>query len=121
MFIPTTKKELESLGWEKCDIIFVSGDAYIDTYFDGCALLGKYLIKHGFRVGIISQPDINLPEDISRLGVPELFWGVSGGAMDSMVANYTSLGLRRKEDDLTPGGINNKRPDRAVMRCIRLT
>ena len=55
MFIPTTKKELDSLGWEKCDIIFVSGDAYIDTYFDGCALLGKYLIKHGFRVGKILQ------------------------------------------------------------------
>ena len=120
MFIPTTKKELDALGWEKCDIIFISGDAYIDTYFDGCALLGKYLIKHGFRVGIISQPDINSPDDISRLGVPELFWGVSGGAMDSMVANYTSLGLRRKEDDLTPGGINNKRPDRAVLKYVNL-
>ena len=120
MFIPTTKEELKKLGWEKCDIIFVSGDAYIDTYFDGCAILGKYLIKHGFRVGIIAQPDINSAKDISRLGVPELFWGVSGGAMDSMVANYTSSGLRRKEDDLTPGGINNKRPDRAVLKYVNL-
>lgn len=120
MFIPTTKEELNRLGWEKCDIIFVSGDAYIDTYFDGCAILGKYLIKHGFRVGIIAQPDINSAADISRLGVPELFWGVSGGAMDSMVANYTSSGLRRKEDDLTPGGINNKRPDRAVLKYVNL-
>ena len=120
MFIPTTKEELDHLGWEKCDIIFVSGDAYIDTYFDGCAILGKYLIKHGFRVGIISQPDINSAADISRLGVPELFWGVSGGAMDSMVANYTSSGLPRKEDDLTPGGINNKRPDRAVIKYVNL-
>ena len=120
MFIPTTKEELKQLGWEKCDIIFVSGDAYIDTYFDGCAILGKYLIKHGFRVGIISQPDINSANDISRLGVPELFWGVSGGAMDSMVANYTSSGLPRKEDDLTPGGINNKRPDRAVLKYVNL-
>ena len=120
MFIPSTKEELKKLGWEKCDIIFVSGDAYIDTYFDGCAILGKYLIKHGFRVGIIAQPDINSPADISRLGVPELFWGVSGGAMDSMVANYTSSGLPRKEDDLTPGGINNKRPDRAVIKYVNL-
>ena len=120
MFIPTTKEELKKLDWEKCDIIFVSGDAYIDTYFDGCAILGKYLIKHGFRVGIISQPDINSANDISRLGVPELFWGVSGGAMDSMVANYTSSGLPRKEDDLTPGGINNKRPDRAVLKYVNL-
>ncbi len=120
MFIPTTKKEMNSLNWDRCDIIFVSGDAYIDTYFDGCALLGKYLISKGFKVGIISQPDVNSDDDITRLGVPSLFWGVSGGAMDSMVANYTASGLKRKEDDLTPGGINNRRPDRAVMRYVNL-
>jgi radical SAM superfamily enzyme YgiQ (UPF0313 family) len=120
MYIPTTKEEMIQLGWDQCDVIFVSGDTYIDTYFDGCALLGKCLIKQGFRVGIISQPDIDSDSDIKRLGIPSLFWGVSGGAMDSMVANYTALGLKRKEDDLTPGGINNRRPDRAVMRYVNL-
>ncbi|HDT11205.1 MAG TPA: YgiQ family radical SAM protein [bacterium] len=120
MFLPTTKDEMKKLGWDHCDVIFVSGDTYIDTYFDGCAVLGKYLIKHGFKVGIISQPDLNSDDDIKRLGIPSLFWGVSGGAMDSMVANYTALGLKRKEDDLTPGGINNRRPDRAVMRYVNL-
>ncbi len=115
MFIPTTRKELEALGWETCDIILVTGDSYIDSPYMGTTVIGKWLIRHGFRVGIIAQPDVNDDRDISRLGEPVLFWGVSGGSVDSMVANYTALKKRRKSDDFTPGGINNRRPDRAVI------
>ncbi len=114
-FLPTTKAELEKLGWEKLDIVLVSGDSYIDSPYIGIAVIGKYLVKNGFRVGIIAQPDIYSEQDITRLGEPELFWGVSSGSVDSMVANYTASKKRRKSDDFTPGGINNKRPDRAVI------
>ncbi|MCF6268902.1 MAG: YgiQ family radical SAM protein [Melioribacteraceae bacterium] len=115
MFLPTTKKELKELGWNKLDIIFVSGDTYVDSPYMGIAILGNILADKGFRVGIIAQPDINSAYDISRLGEPELFWGVSGGSVDSMVSNYTASKKRRRQDDYTPGGENNKRPDRAVL------
>jgi len=115
MFIPTTKQELHNLGWNKLDIILVTGDSYIDSPFIGVSVIGKVLLKAGYRVGIIAQPDIHSDRDISRLGEPELFWGVTGGSIDSMVANYTATKKRRKKDDLTPGGINNRRPDRAVI------
>ncbi len=120
MFIPTTKSELTKLGWSGCDVILISGDAYIDSPFDGVAIIGKYLIKNGFRVGIISQPDIASPSDIMRLGSPQLFWGVSSGCVDSMVANYTATKKRRQKDDLTPGGENNRRPDRAVLKYVNV-
>jgi len=120
MFIPMTRIEMEKLGWDELDVILVTGDAYIDTYFDGTAVIGKHLITHGFKVGVISQPDIEMDADILRLGEPRLFWGVSAGIMDSMVANYTASGLKRKNDDLTPGGINNRRPDRAVLKYTNL-
>lgn len=115
MFLPTTKKELKELGWNKLDIILVSGDTYVDSPYMGIAILGNILVDKGFRVGIIAQPDINSAYDISRLGEPELFWGVSGGSVDSMVSNYTASKKRRKQDDYTPGGENNRRPDRAVL------
>ncbi|MBN1479125.1 YgiQ family radical SAM protein [candidate division KSB1 bacterium] len=115
MFLPTTRNELEKLGWERCDVIFVTGDSYIDSPTHGAALLGKWLHRHGFRVGIIAQPDIQSPGDITRLGEPALFWGVTGGNVDSMVANYTALNKKRRQDDYTPGGVNNRRPDRAVI------
>ncbi|ROL61386.1 YgiQ family radical SAM protein [Bacteroidetes/Chlorobi group bacterium ChocPot_Mid] len=120
MFLPTTKEEMHHLGWEKLDIILISGDVYIDNYYDGSALLGKLLVSKGFKVGIISQPDISSPKDIMRLGEPELFWGVSAGCVDSMVTNYTALLKKKKNDDLTPGGLNNKRPDRAVIKYTNL-
>ncbi len=120
MFLPTTKQELKNYGWTKLDIIFVTGDTYIDSPFIGVALIGKILVKHGFRVGIIAQPDVNSEIDITRLGEPELFWGVSSGAVDSMVANYTASKKRRKSDDYTPGGVNNRRPDRAVIAYTNL-
>ena len=115
MFIPTTKDELKEIGWEDLDIILVSGDVYIDSPYDGSAMIGKVLIDKGYKVGIISQPDVNSAIDITRLGKPKLFWGVSAGCVDSMVANYTALKKKKRSDDLTPGGINNKRPDRAVI------
>ncbi len=114
-FLPITKQELNSLQWDSLDIILVSGDCYVDSPYNGTAIIGKYLASHGFRVGIIPQPDIHSDVDITRLGEPKLFWGVSGGTVDSMVANYTASKKRRKSDDFTPGGLNNKRPDRAVI------
>lgn len=120
MFLPTTKDELITLKWEKLDIILISGDTYIDSPYNGTAVIGRWLEKHGFKVGIIAQPDINTPCDITRLGEPRLFWGISSGCVDSMVANYTALKRRRTSDDFTPGGINNKRPDRAVIAYTNL-
>jgi uncharacterized radical SAM protein YgiQ len=120
MFIPTTKEEAVKLGWDNLDVILVSGDTYIDSSFNGAAVIGKLLISKGYRVGIISQPEINSDIDIKRLGEPVLFWGVTGGCFDSMVANYTSLKKRRKSDDLTPGLINSRRPDRAVISYTNL-
>ena len=120
MFIPTTKNEVQKIGWDALDVILVSGDSYIDSPYVGTAIIGKILMKAGFRVGIIAQPDIKSEKDITRLGEPELFWGVSGGCIDSMVANYTALKKFRKSDDYTPGGMNNRRPDRAVLAYSNL-
>ncbi|MBN2332299.1 MAG: YgiQ family radical SAM protein [Deltaproteobacteria bacterium] len=115
MFLPTTSAEVERLGWSSLDVILITGDTYIDSPFIGAAVIGKVLVNAGFRVGIIAQPDIDSNRDICRLGEPVLFWGVSGGSVDSMVANYTANGRRRHQDDLTPGGENTRRPDRAVI------
>ena len=114
-FIPTTRKEVRALGWEGLDVILVTGDTYVDASHMGVAVIGRVLMDEGYRVGIIAQPDVQNREDISRLGAPELFWGVTAGAVDSMVANYTASGKRRRQDDLTAGGLNNLRPDRAVI------
>ena len=115
MFLDTTRAEMDSLKRPCLDVILVTGDTYIDSSFIGVALIGKLLLKAGYRVGIIAQPDIDNAEDISRLGEPELFWGVTAGSLDSMIANYTASGRKRRKDDLTPGGINNRRPDRATI------
>ncbi|MFH1992950.1 MAG: YgiQ family radical SAM protein [Pseudomonadota bacterium] len=115
MFLPTTPQELSRLGWKSLDVILVTGDAYIDSPHVGVAVIGKVLLNAGYRVGIISQPDIHSDLDICRLGVPELFWGVTAGCMDSMIANYTPTRKRRRTDDLTPGGQNTKRPDMAAI------
>ena len=114
MFIPTTREECEALGWRKLDIVLVTGDSYVDSPFIGVSVIGQVLLKAGYRVGIIAQPDVQ-GTDIARLGEPELFWGVTGGSIDSMVANYTATKKRKRSDDLTPGGQNNRRPDRAVI------
>ncbi len=115
MFIPTTKNEVKRLGWDRLDVILVTGDSYIDSPYIGASVIGKVLINEGFRVGIIAQPDIDSDRDIRRLGEPGLFWGVTAGSLDSMVANRTASGKIRKHDDYTPGGENNRRPDRASI------
>lgn len=120
MFLPTTMEEVKKLGWEDLDVILISGDTYIDSSYNGSAVIGKWLLKHGFKVGIIAQPDINSDLDIKRLGVPRLYWAISGGCVDSMVANYTATKKKRKQDDFTPGGENIKRPDRAVIAYTNL-
>ncbi len=115
MFLPATWEEIKKLGWSQLDIILITGDAYIDSSYIGVAVIGRVLLHAGYRVGIIAQPDIQSGEDIKRLGEPLLFWGVTSGCVDSMVSNYTPTKKPRKKDDLTPGGLNTKRPDRAVI------
>jgi len=120
MFIPTTKEECQKLNWQQLDIILISGDTYIDTPYSGIAIVGKILMAEGYKVGIISQPDINSEKDITRLGEPKLYWGVGAGLVDSMVANYTATKKFRNRDDFTPTGVNNRRPDRAIMVYVNL-
>lgn len=115
MFLPTTKEELKRLGWDSLDVILVTGDSYIDSPFIGVAVIGKILLNAGYKVGIIGQPEINSGTDILRLGEPRLFWGITAGCIDSLVANRTASGRRRKSDDYTPGAVNNRRPDRASI------
>ncbi len=119
-FLPTTPEELRQRGWDTLDVILITGDSYIDSPFIGVAVIGRVLEKAGFRVGIIAQPDTRSPADITRLGEPGLFWGVTGGSVDSMVANTTANKKRRKSDDYTPGGVNDRRPDRAVISYSNL-
>jgi uncharacterized radical SAM protein YgiQ len=113
-YLPTTREEMDARGWDACDVILISGDAYIDSPFIGVAVVGRILEREGYKVGIIGQPDITT-DDITRLGEPKLFWGVSGGSVDSMVSNYTATKKFRNSDDYTPGGVNNARPDRATL------
>jgi uncharacterized radical SAM protein YgiQ len=115
MFLPTTRLEMLSLGWDSLDVILVTGDSYIDSPYVGIAIIGKLLTREGYRVGIIAQPDYTDIIDIGRLGEPGLFWGVTSGCVDSMVSNYTALKKKRRTDDYTPGGINNRRPNRATI------
>jgi len=115
MFLPTTHAELEQLSWDQLDIILITGDSYIDSPFMGVALIGKVLQNAGYKVGVIAQPDHQSRSDITRLGEPRLFWGVTAGSVDSMVANYTATGRPRRADDYTPGGRNTRRPNRATL------
>ncbi|MBE0644567.1 MAG: YgiQ family radical SAM protein [Bacteroidetes bacterium] len=115
MFLPMSQEEMRALGWDALDVILVSGDAYIDAPQIGVAVVGRVLVDAGFRVGVIAQPDVRSAKDITRLGEPRLFWGISAGSVDSMVANYTALKKKRRGDDYTPGGENTRRPDRASI------
>ena len=112
--LPMSREEMDALGWDSCDVILVTGDAYIDHPSFGMALIGRLLEAQGFRVGIISQPDWTSAADFKKLGPPNLFFGVTGGNMDSMVNRYTSDKKIRSNDAYTPGGEAGKRPDRAV-------
>ena len=113
--LPTTREEMEQLGWDSCDIIIVTGDAYVDHPSFGMAVIGRLLEAQGFRVGILAQPDWRDIEAFRCLGRPNLFWGVTAGNMDSMVNHYTADRRIRSDDAYTPDGTAGKRPDRAVI------
>jgi uncharacterized radical SAM protein YgiQ len=114
-FLPTSRAEMTALGWDECDVILVTGDAYVDHPSFGMALVGRLLESQGFRVGIIAQPDWSNAEPFRVLGRPRLYFGVTGGNMDSMVNHYTSDKRLRSDDAYTPDGASGKRPDRAVL------
>jgi uncharacterized radical SAM protein YgiQ len=114
-FLPMSRDEMEKLGWDSCDIIIVTGDAYVDHPSFGMAIMGRLLEAQGFRVGIIAQPDWQSAEPFKQLGKPNLFFGITAGNMDSMVNCYTSDKRIRSDDAYTPGGEGGKRPDRSVV------
>jgi len=114
-FLPMSRAEMDQLGWDSCDVIIVTGDAYVDHPSFGMAIVGRVLEAQGFRVGIISQPDWHSAKDFMRLGRPNLFFGITGGNMDSMVNRYTSERRIRSDDAYTPGGVAGARPDRCVL------
>jgi len=114
-FLPLSRAEMDALGWDSCDVILVTGDAYVDHPSFGMALIGRLLEAQGFRVGIIAQPDWHSAAAFTALGRPNLYFGVTAGNMDSMVNRYTADRKIRSDDAYTPGGAANKRPDRAVI------
>ena len=114
-FLPMSREEMDQLGWDSCDIIVVTGDAYVDHPSFGMAIIGRLLEAQGFRVGIISQPDWQSKDDFMKLGEPNLFFGVAAGNMDSMINRYTADRKIRSDDAYTAGGLAGKRPDRASL------
>jgi len=114
-FLPMSRAEMEALGWDSCDVIVVTGDAYVDHPSFGMAIIGRVLEAQGFRVGIIAQPDWHSAEPFAALGRPNLFFGITAGNMDSMVNRYTSDRRVRSDDAYTPEGVGGKRPDRSVI------
>ncbi|GAB3035954.1 YgiQ family radical SAM protein [Bowmanella dokdonensis] len=120
-FLPMSRAEMTELGWDSCDIILVTGDAYVDHPSFGMAVIGRVLEAHGFRVGIIAQPDWTSKDAFMALGKPNLYFGVTAGNMDSMINRYTADKKLRHDDAYTPGNVGGKRPDRAVtvysQRC----
>ncbi|MFM2341832.1 MAG: hypothetical protein RLZZ592_1485, partial [Pseudomonadota bacterium] len=114
-FLPMSRAEMDQLGWDSCDVIIVTGDAYVDHPSFGMAVIGRTLEAQGFRVGIIAQPDWNSAEPFRALGRPNLFFGVAAGNMDSMINHYTADRKIRSDDAYTPGGVAGKRPDRATL------
>ena len=113
--LPMSREEMDELGWDSCDVIIVTGDAYVDHPSFGMALIGRLLEAQGFRVGIIAQPDWQSPEAFRRLGRPNLFFGITAGNMDSMVNRYTADRRIRSNDAYTPDGEGGRRPDRSVI------
>ena len=114
-WLPMSRAEMEALGWDSCDVIIVTGDAYIDHPSFGMAVMGRFLEAQGFRVGIIAQPDWRSAEPFRALGRPNLFFGITAGNMDSLINRYTADKRLRSDDAYTPGGLSGKRPDRAVL------
>jgi uncharacterized radical SAM protein YgiQ len=114
-FLPVSREEMDALGWDSCDVIIVTGDAYVDHPSFGMAIVGRVLEAQGFRVGIIAQPDWHSSDAFAALGRPNLFFGITAGNMDSMVNRYTADRRIRSDDAYTPGGEGGKRPDRSVI------
>ncbi len=114
-YLPMSREEMDELGWDSCDIILVTGDAYVDHPSFGMAVMGRFLESQGFRVGIIAQPDWRTAEPFARLGKPNLFYGVTAGNMDSMINRYTADLKVRNDDAYTPDAAAGLRPDRAVI------
>mgnify|MGYP000517915631 CR=1 FL=1 len=114
-YLPINKEDMKKRGWEQCDFVYVSGDAYVDHPSFGTAIISRLLEAHGYKVGIIAQPDWKDNKSIQILGRPRLGFLVSAGNMDSMVNHYSVSKKRRKEDSYTPGGVMGKRPDYAVV------
>lgn len=114
-FLPTSRQEMDALGWDSCDVIIVTGDAYVDHPSFGMAVIGRVLEAQGFRVGIIAQPEWTSAEPFTLLGKPKLYFGVAAGNMDSMINRYTADKKIRHDDAYTPGNIGGKRPDRSVI------
>ena len=114
-FLPTSRAEMEALGWDACDVVVVTGDAYVDHPSFGMAVIGRVLEAQGFRVGIIAQPDWQSAEPFRALGRPALFFGVTAGNMDSMINRYTADRKTRSDDAYTPGGEGGRRPDRSSL------
>ena len=114
-FLPMSRAEMEQLGWDSCDIVLVTGDAYVDHPSFGMAVIGRMLEAQGFRVGIIAQPDWQSADPFKALGKPNLFFGVTAGNMDSMINRYTADRKIRSDDAYTPGGLGGKRPDRSSL------
>jgi uncharacterized radical SAM protein YgiQ len=114
-FLPRSRQEMDALGWDSCDVIIVTGDAYVDHPSFGMAVIGRVLEAHGFRVGIIDQPDWQSPDAFSALGRPNLYFGVAAGNMDSMINRYTADRKIRHDDAYTPGNEGGRRPDRSVI------
>ncbi|MEY8879246.1 MAG: YgiQ family radical SAM protein [Leptothrix sp. (in: b-proteobacteria)] len=114
-FLPMSRAEMDVLGWDSCDIVIVTGDAYVDHPSFGMAVIGRTLEAQGFRVGIIAQPDWQSAEPFQALGKPNLYFGVAAGNMDSMINRYTADRKIRSDDAYTPGGLGGKRPDRASL------
>ena len=114
-FLPISRAEMDELGWDSCDIIIVTGDAYVDHPSFGMAIIGRLLEAQGFRVGVIAQPDWHSKEPFEVLGRPNLFFGVAAGNMDSMINRYTADRKVRNDDAYTPGGVGGRRPDRCSL------
>ena len=114
-FLPMSREEMTQLGWDSCDIIIVTGDAYVDHPSFGMSVIGRMLENQGFRVGIIAQPDWQSADPFKALGKPNLFFGVTAGNMDSMINRYTADRKIRSDDAYTPGDVGGKRPDRAAL------
>lgn len=114
-FLPMTRKEMELLGWKQLDVLLITGDAHVDHPAFAPALLGRWLVEHGFRTGIISQPSWENPDSLLPMGRPLLFAGITAGAVDSMLAHYTAFRKKRGDDAFTPGGRSGSRPNRATI------